>query len=62
MNSNNYIFTVSKNWLQFEAEKQIGRQLNEDEIRTAKKCIEWELSTGIETIFQSAIEEATEAT
>jgi hypothetical protein len=57
-NSNKIIYSISREWLQEEAQDRLGRKLNDDEIRTAKKCIEWGLNTGIDTVFSAAIQEA----
>lgn len=63
MNNNNMrnkeiIFSITKEDLQNEAIRRIGRKLNEDEFYTASKGIDWGLSFDIETVFKSAIEEA----
>jgi hypothetical protein len=42
--------------LQGEALERIGRELTEDEIYTTKKCIEWGLSSCIDTIMETAID------
>jgi hypothetical protein len=57
-NSNKIIYGISRESLQEEAQNRIGRELNDDEIRTAKKCIECGLNTGIDTVFSAAIQEA----
>jgi len=52
------LFYVSREWLQHEAKRTINRELNDVEIATAKKCIDFGLSTGIDTVFRTAIQEA----
>jgi len=42
--------------LQGEALERIGRELTEYEIYTTKKCIEWGLSSCLDTIMETAIE------
>ena len=42
--------------LQGAALNQIGRELTEYEIYTTKKCIEWGLSSCLDTIMETAIE------
>jgi len=52
------LFYVSREWLQQEAKRTINRELNDAEIATAKKCIDFGLSTGIDIVFRTAIQEA----
>lgn len=54
------VFSVTVEDFQDEAIHRIGRKLNDDELYTAGKCIDWGLSSGIEIVFKSAIEEAVE--
>lgn len=54
------IFEISIEWVQEEAKKQIGRMLTDDEILSVKKGIESGLLFDIETVFRTAIENATE--
>jgi len=52
------LFYISREWLQREAKRMINRELTDVEIATAKKCIDFGLSTGIDTVFRAAIQEA----
>ncbi len=52
------IYPVTIEGLQSEAVVRIGRRLTEDELYTAKKCIEWGLSSVIDITMKAAIEEA----
>ncbi len=55
------IFQISINETQAKAKALIGRKLTDDEIISVKNGIEAGLSFDIETVFQVAIQEATEA-
>ncbi len=52
------IFSVTADELQDAAMKRIGRKLTEEELYTAIKGVEAGLSFGINTVLQTAIEEA----
>lgn len=52
------ICPITVEYLQNDAVKRIGRKLNDDELYTAKKCIEWGLSSIVDITLKSAIEEA----
>ena len=52
------IYPVTIDDLQNDAVRRIGRRLNDDELSTAKKCVEWGLSSIIDITLKSAIEEA----
>ena len=52
------IYPITIRDLQNDAIKRIGRKLNDDESHTAKKCIEWGLSSIVDITLKSAIEEA----
>jgi len=52
------IYPITIGDLQNNAIKRIGRKLNDDELHTAKKCVEWGLSSIVDITLKSAIEEA----
>lgn len=52
------IYPITIGDLQDEAVRIIGRKLNDDELYTAKKCIECGLSSIVDITLKSAIEEA----
>lgn len=56
--NNKIIFSVTTCDLQNEAVNLIGRELNEDELYTAKKGIEAGLSFNIDTVLKTAVHEA----
>ena len=53
-----YIFTISVEWVQLEAERYIGRRLNEDELSSVKKGLEWGLLYDFDTVLKTAISNA----
>ena len=52
------IYPITVGDLQDDAVKRIGRKLNDGELHTAKKCVEWGISSIIDITLKSAIEEA----
>lgn len=50
-----YIFSITVEWVQLEAERLVGRRLTDDELSSVKKGIEWGLLTDIDIIFKTAI-------
>lgn len=61
MNSNENIFEISIEWVQLESERLINRRLTEEELSSVKKGIEWGLLTDIDTVFSTAILNASRA-
>jgi len=53
----NIIYPITIEDLQNDAVKRIGRKLNDDELYTAIKCVEWGLSSITDITLKSAIEE-----
>ncbi|MFA4890122.1 MAG: hypothetical protein WC587_00590 [Candidatus Paceibacterota bacterium] len=52
------IYPITIEDLQNDAIRRIGRKLNDDELYTAKKCVECGLSSIVDITLKSAIEEA----
>lgn len=52
------IYPITIGDLQNDAVRRIGRKLNNDELYTAKKCVECGLSSIMDITLESAIEEA----
>ena len=52
------IYPITVGDLQNDAVRRIGRKLNDDELHTARKCVEWGLSSIVDITLRSAIEEA----
>lgn len=52
------IYPITVGDLQADAVRRIGRKLNDDELHTARKCVEWGLSSVADITLKSAIEEA----
>lgn len=57
-NQEEYIFSITSEWVQLEAERLVGRRLTDDELSSVKKGIEWGLLTDIDIIFKTAIQSA----
>lgn len=53
-----YIFTISVEWVQQEAEQRINRRLTDDELSSVRKGIESGLLFDIDTVFTAAIDNA----
>jgi hypothetical protein len=56
--NNQVVFSVTVGMLQEEAINRIGRKLTDAELDTASNGIEAGLSTGIDIILETAVEEA----
>ena len=56
------IYLITMEDLQHDAVERIGRELSDDEVRIAKKCIEYGLSCVIGITLKTAIEEAIDKT
>ena len=54
------IFVITKQYLQKEARERINRELNDEELKIAKNCIHDGLMFDIDTLFETAIDEATQ--
>ena len=53
--NNNLFFSISKETMQEEAIKKIGRVLNDDELNIAKKGLEFGLMTDIDTVYNTIL-------
>ena len=53
------IFSITVVELQAEARLKIGRELSDDELHIAQKCIESGLSFNLDVVVHTAIDEAT---
>ena len=56
--NNKVIYPITVGDLQNEAINRIGRKLTDNELYTAKKCVEWGLSSVVDITLRSAIDEA----
>lgn len=52
------IYPITIGDLQDDAIKRIGRELTDDELYIAEKCVEWGLSSIVDIALKSAIEVA----
>lgn len=52
------IYLITEEDVQASAISQVGRRLNDEELRTAKKCVESGLGFGLDVVVSTAIEEA----
>lgn len=57
----NYIFTITTDWVQEEALRIIGRNLTDTELSSVKKGIESALLFDIDNVFKTAIKCAIES-
>jgi hypothetical protein len=53
----NIVFVITKEDLQFEAKKKIGRELTDEEIDIARTGLEWGLLTDIGTVYNTIFSE-----
>jgi hypothetical protein len=60
MKDDEILFYVNVGWVQEEADRLINRRLNDSELLSVKKGLEWGLTTGIDIVFKAAIEQAIE--
>ncbi|MBU3965102.1 hypothetical protein KKG29_04680 [Patescibacteria group bacterium] len=58
--NNEVIYPITIGDLQNDAVKRIGRKLTDDELYTAKKCVECGISFVMDIALKAAIEEAVE--
>ncbi len=54
------LYAITKEDLQFEARRFLGRELNEDELLRAKDSVEWGIGESIEVIYRSIFNEVIE--
>ena len=52
------MYLITDDDVQSVAEAKVERPLNDDELRTAKTCIEYGLGSGLDVVVNTAIEEA----
>ena len=57
LRSNNTIYSITREDLQFEAKLNLGRELNEEEIIKAKKHLEFGLGESIGIIYNTIFKE-----
>jgi hypothetical protein len=53
-----YVFQISKSWVEDEFRERYGRNPIDDELSSIKKSLEWGLLTDIDTVFTAAFKEA----
>jgi len=58
MTKDETIYLLSVDDIQYHASEKLGRKLTNDEIRSVKKGVDSALSFGIDTVLDTAIEEA----
>jgi hypothetical protein len=51
--SQEYVFAITLEDLQFEAQEKIGRELTEEEVEVAKKGLQFGLLTGIHIVYNT---------
>jgi len=55
MNTDDIIFSISTEWVQFESELILNRKLTDDEFSLVKENIEHQLLYDIDVVFREAI-------
>jgi hypothetical protein len=55
MNTEDIIFSISTEWIQFESELILNRRLTDDEFSLVKENIEHQLLYDIDVVFREAI-------
>lgn len=55
--SNEIIFAITKEDLQYEAIEKLGRTLTDEEIQTARKGLEFGLLTDIDAVYSAIFNE-----
>ena len=55
--TNENVFVITKQDLQYEAKEKIGRELTDDEIEIAKKGLECGLLTDVDSVYQAIFTE-----
>ena len=49
------LFYITKETIQYEAMRKIGRYLTDEELDVAKKGLEWGLMTDIDTVYNTIL-------
>ncbi|MFA6570727.1 MAG: hypothetical protein WCT77_05760 [Bacteroidota bacterium] len=57
VNTDDLVFYLRKEDLQYEALEKIGRTLTDDEIHVAKKGLDWGLLTDIDVVYNTIFRE-----
>jgi hypothetical protein len=57
---NEILYAITKEDVQLEAKRFLGRELSEDEILQAKDCIEWGIGESIDDIYSTIFNEVIE--
>ncbi len=55
INKEDVLFYITKETIQYEAMRKIGRYLTEEELDIAKDGLEWGLMTGIDTVYNTIL-------
>ena len=57
LQTNEIVFAITKEDLQYEAKEKIGRELTDEEILTAKKALEWGIGESIGIVYNTIFSE-----